>query len=179
MSSSTIRRAVATVVLAATAAAVVVAASATGSAAAPGSAGNADLASVRAATAKYHDVEVAKGDGYVEVSPCEQNASGVMGIHFLHPQLAQDAVIDPHRPEVLLYVPTATGYRLVGVEYFIAEAAAPWGASVLGRDFDGPMAGHGPGMPRHYDLHLWLWKHNPAGMTAQYNPSASCDGGAR
>ena len=37
---------------------------------------------------------------------------------------------------------------------------------LFGRPFDGPMEGHHPLMPRdlhHYDLHVWLWKDNPAG----------------
>ena len=36
--------------------------------------------------------------------------------------------------------------------------------------FDGPMLGHEPGMPIHYDLHAWLWKQNPSGMFARWNP---------
>jgi hypothetical protein len=28
------------------------------------------------------------------------------------------------------------------------------------------MAGHSPDMPEHYDLHVWTWRHNPAGATA-------------
>ena len=40
--------------------------------------------------------------------------------------------------------------------------------------FDGPMLGHEPGMPIHYDLHVWIWQHNPVGMLDQFNPSGSC-----
>ena len=32
------------------------------------------------------------------------------------------------------------------------------------------------GMPVHYDLHVWLWKHNPSGVFAPFNPDASCTG---
>ena len=32
--------------------------------------------------------------------------------------------------------------------------------------FDSPMLGHEPGMPVHYDLHVWLYRHNPAGLFA-------------
>lgn len=46
--------------------------------------------------------------------------------------------------------------------------------TLFGRAFDGPMLGHGPGMPVHYDQHVWLWKHNPNGMFAQWNPTLSC-----
>ena len=43
--------------------------------------------------------------------------------------------------------------------------------------FDGPMDGHGPGQPRHYDKHAWLWAHNPAGTWASWNPALSCPTG--
>ena len=47
------------------------------------------------------------------------------------------------------------------------------------KPFDGPMEGHDPLMPQalhHYDLHVWLWKDNPAGMFAPTNPDVSCSG---
>lgn len=135
-----------------------------------------ELARIRAATARYHDVEVALADGYVPVSPCEQIEIGTMGVHYLHPGLASDAEIDPARPELLLYVPTADGgTQLAGVEYFVAaEATGGTTPELYGVPFDGPMAGHSPGMPVHYDLHVWTWRHNPDGMTAQWNPALSC-----
>jgi len=40
--------------------------------------------------------------------------------------------------------------------------------------FDGPMAGHNPQMPWHYDLHAWVIENNPAGLFSQWNPSISC-----
>jgi ABC-type Zn2+ transport system substrate-binding protein/surface adhesin len=27
----------------------------------------------------------------------------------------------------------------------------------------------------HYDLHVWLYRENPKGMFAQFNPKASCE----
>jgi hypothetical protein len=36
------------------------------------------------------------------------------------------------------------------------------------------MFGHAPGMPIHYDLHVWLWKKNPSGMFAARTPDARC-----
>lgn len=145
------------------------------SVAGPSQPSGSELARVRAATARYHDVAVALADGYIPVSPCEQSPDGVMGVHYLQPDLAADAVIDPTRPELLLYVPGEDGDRLVGVEYFVA-AAATGGArpEVFGVPFDGPMAGHSPGMPEHYDLHVWTWRHNPDGTTAQWNPALTC-----
>ncbi len=40
--------------------------------------------------------------------------------------------------------------------------------------FDGPMLGHAPGMPIHYDLHVWVWRHNPSGTFNEYNPNVRC-----
>jgi hypothetical protein len=133
-----------------------------------------ELAAVRRATAKYHDVQQALADGYVPVSPCEElPGKGGMGIHYLNPALAQDLESDPLRPEILLYVPSEQGPRLVGVEYFQANAGqqAP---RLFGRRFDGPMAGHTPDMPEHYDLHVWLWQANPDGIFAAWNPTVRC-----
>ena len=46
--------------------------------------------------------------------------------------------------------------------------------SILDQAFDGPMEGHAPGMPWHYDLHVWIWKPNKSGMFTQFNPGLSC-----
>jgi hypothetical protein len=172
--TTTLARRTAAAGLSAAAAALLMGAGTPSAAAAP-SAGTSDLAAVRAATAKYHDVATAEADGYVPVSDCEAAPGlGVMGIHYLNPALAGDAAIDPTRPEVLLYLPTEGGLKLVAVEYFVAAAAAPERPSVLGHPFDGPMAGHSPGMPEHYDLHLWIWRHNPTGVASPWNPALSC-----
>jgi hypothetical protein len=133
------------------------------------------LASIRAATARYHDVTVALADGYIPVSGCEQSPDGAMGVHYPNPALASDAVIDPSRPEILLYLPHDGAHHLIGVEYFVA-AAATGGVrpDLYGAPLDGPMAGHDEHMPEHYDLHVWTWSHNPQGMTAPWNPALTC-----
>ena len=46
--------------------------------------------------------------------------------------------------------------------------------SIFGRPFDGPMLGHAPGMPIHYDLHVWVAERNPEGLFAQWNPAIAC-----
>jgi hypothetical protein len=137
-----------------------------------------DLSVVRQVTAEYHDVRTALADGYVPVSPCVTGDDGVMGIHYANPALLGQPV-DVRRPAMLLYVPGDEGLELAGVEYFQADADQDLTTdgdrpSVLGQAFDGPMAGHGAGMPVHYDLHVWVWKHNPAGTFAEYNPALSC-----
>ncbi len=136
------------------------------------------VATVRAATARYHDVAVAEADGYLPVSDCVESPAGAMGIHYMNPARAA-APIDLRAPAFLLYLPVDGELRLVGVEYFRADADQDLGTdddrpSLLGHDFDGPMPGHGPGAPVHYDLHVWAWSHNPDGMFAEFNPALSC-----
>jgi hypothetical protein len=136
------------------------------------------IAVIRQATAKYHDVAVALSDGYVPVSPCEASPAGTMGIHYLKPSLVGQQ-IDLRHPQLLLYLPTADGPQLIGVEYFKPDADQNLATDsdrpyLLGRPFDGPMPGHDEHMPIHYDLHVWVWKHNPAGMFAVWNPALSC-----
>jgi hypothetical protein len=155
-----------------------------------------DLAQVRQATARYHDVAAAIADGYVPIGECvEVPGLGAMGIHFLNPGLAGDLEVDLVQPELLLYVPSGEGLRLVGVEYFVAALAnsdngpMPWfgheppesgwfnlAPELFGRAFDGPMEGHEDDMPWHYDLHVWVWQANPAGMFAEFNPNLGCGG---
>ncbi len=132
------------------------------------------LAAVREATTKYHDVKQAEADGYIPVSECVQVPGlGTMGIHYLNPGLASDLDMDPLAPELLLYVPSRDGLRLVAVEYFVANVGQPE-PSLFGHALDGPMAGHAPGMPKHYDLHVWVWQANPNGIFAQWNPTVRC-----
>ncbi len=152
-----------------------------------------DLGAVLLATAKYQDEAVAVADGYVGGGPCVQAPPGGMGIHYVNEGLLE-APPDLLKPVILLYNPTDDGVRLIGVEYIAvalvstADGPAPWfdseaepadgwvssAPSLLGTTFNGPMAGHGPEDPWHYDLHVWLWENNPSGMFADFNPNVSC-----
>ena len=140
-----------------------------------------ELQEVRAAVAKYHSFEQAKRDGYtVENEPCVASPDGTMGIHAINPALLATDAIDVHRPEILLYVPKANGkLELVGVEYWKADADQNLGTnadepSLFGRAFEGPMPGHSPFMPVHYDMHVWVAEDNPSGVFALFNPALSC-----
>ena len=140
-----------------------------------------DWRDVRAAVARYHSFQQAERDGYtVAGEPCVSSPDGTMGIHAINPTLMADATIDPLRPEILLYVSKANGeLKLVGVEYWMADADGDLTTdadrpSVLGQPADGPMPGHTPTMPVHYDLHVWLVAENPTGLFAPFNPAISC-----
>ena len=146
---------------------------------------NKGLAQVRNATAKYHDVNEAFNDGYINTHELAADPQeGVMGIHFVNPALLGDDIITPEKPEVLLYVPTKNGgYKLVGVEYYVPAALVTKTPSLFGQPFDGPMLNHEldpdsltedqkkDPKNNHYDLHVWIWHGNPSGIFAQYNPA--------
>lgn len=136
---------------------------------------NSDLSDVRRATEQYHDVQVALDDGFKNTHECVPE----MGIHFVHPSRMQDAVLDPERPEVLMYEPHESGdgstqYKLVGVEYFIAADQVDSTPTLFDEEFQGPMTGHTPEEPEHYDLHAWVWRNNPDGVFVPHNPNVEC-----
>lgn len=150
-----------------------------------------ELSVARAATAQYHQESRAVKDGFFADAECvEAPDLGAMGIHYANPSRTNDTFVDPAAPEILIYEPQANGdRRLVAVEYFapVIVNGVPWfgpGAppngqynaapALFGQTFNGPMPGHNPSMPWHYDLHVWIWRNNPAGMFAPFNPKVSC-----
>lgn len=139
-----------------------------------------DVQAVKAATARYHSIQQALADGYLAPPPgaCVVHPflpGLAMGYHFENPVLMEDNVIDPLRPEMLIYERKPNGrFRLIAVEYYI-EADQTASAPVLfGQTFEGPFDPHHGGMETHYDLHVWLWKDNPAGLFAAWNPDVTC-----
>jgi len=142
---------------------------------------SADLRRARAATRRFRNVKVAREAGYAAAGKCAQDPKyGGMGIHYVNADLVADGRLDITKPEVLVYQPMPSGkLRLGAVEYFQADAdqdlaTDPDRPYLFGLPFDGPMLGHEPGMPIHYDLHVWLYGHNPAGLFAAWNPRAHC-----
>ena len=137
------------------------------------------LAGVRAATAKYHDIQAALDDGYLMPPDCVSSPAGGMGFHLIKPALFANPALDESQPEALLYVPSGNKLRLVAVEWLYAygpndpgpNAVVP---SLFGTRFDGPMPGHFPGMPWHSELHAWVWQANPTGVFMPWNPKVSC-----
>jgi hypothetical protein len=150
------------------------------------------LAAIRDTTVAYHDIDVARAAGYRPSSAgCEAAEIGAMGIHYgngallgivpgVRPTTGNNSVIDPLRPEILLYEPQRDGrLRLVAVEYVVYRAA--WDAAhpgelptLLGIPFDRRFGPEAHGHADHYELHVWLWRHNPLGMFAPWNPKVSC-----
>lgn len=140
-----------------------------------GRSADAGLQAVRAWTERYQSEPAALADGYVATNDCVPN----MGYHYIDFSRL-DTSLEPSRPEALLYVSSPDGGRaLVGAEWIVVDrdqnlATGDDRPAVFGHDFDGPMPGHGPGMPIHYDLHAWAWADNPNGGFATWNPTITC-----
>lgn len=151
-----------------------------------------ELQKVRAALDKYQDPVMAVHDGYLSTLGCVEYPKGGgegsmkyvpggMGVHFLNGQLI-GPTLDPAKPQVLIYEMDGSKLKLAAAEWFIpVEAAGKTVPKIFGQALGGPMAGHKPIMPDglvHYDLHVWLWKNNPAGVFAPTNPALKCPAGA-
>ena len=142
-----------------------------------------DLQAVKAATARYHSIEQAEKAGYIVEPFCVSSPLGGMGHHAVNPALMADDGIDLLQPEIRVYAPKENGkLELVAVEYWKRDAdqsllTSGDRPSLFGQPFDGPMPGHNPAMPVHYDLHVWLYKENPRGMFVSFNPDVVCPAG--
>jgi hypothetical protein len=141
----------------------------------------ADLRRARSATRKFRNVRVARAAGYAATGECVEDPKyGGMGIHYANPELVADGELDVTKPEILVYQPMPSGrLRLGAFEYFQVDSDQDLATDddrpeLFGMPFDGPMLGHEPGMPIHYDLHVWLYRHNPAGLFAMWNPRVHC-----
>ncbi len=142
---------------------------------------NAELAELRRLTAPYHNVDKAVAAGYAIEAQCVSNPTlGAMGHHAVNAVLRDDAEITLLKPDVLLYERKPNGeYRLTGVEYFVLKStwdAAHGGATAAPPTLFGanlPLSNHAPFGP-HYELHVWIFQHNPSGLFSPWNPTVSC-----
>ena len=133
-----------------------------------------ELGKLRAVTARFQSFEAAKSAGYfAQITGCMTDPTlGGMGFHYGKPS-AIDNVADPLEPEVLLYEPEKNGrLRLVAVEFILPYSVRPRNGPVpqlFGRPFvqndEFELWG----------LHAWVWRNNPAGMFADWNPQVNCD----
>ena len=135
---------------------------------------NVALATLRRATARYHDLDAAIADGFVFLHGCESRPEeGPVGILYVHMGRLVDGIIDPATPDALIYEPSSNGRpKLVGVELAIpyplwagAESPEFLGASFQREDEFGV-----------FGLHAWVWRSNPGGMFAESNPRVTCEG---
>jgi hypothetical protein len=149
-----------------------------------------DLAQVRRVTARFHDIEAAleagyelgwvNGSGVRIITNCVAHPTlGGMGYHYFHPDLVADLPVDPLEPEALVYAPEKNGkLKLAAVEYVVrGPDSNPPGVfpppipTVLGMEMHILVPPPGPAF---YLMHAWVWKPNPAGMFADWNPDVTC-----
>lgn len=123
------------------------------------------------ATAKYHNVQKALADGFVQISPCVSHPTlGTMGYHYANIERVLDPAVNPEAPEVLLYIPNEKGnLRLVAVEYVVPLGLVPEPPVLFGQVFHTD-----PEPLNQYSLHVWIWRNNPSGIFAPFNPKLSC-----
>ena len=145
-----------------------------------------ELAQVRRVTARFHDLDAAleagyelgwvNGSGTRIITGCVAHpTAGAMGYHYFHPLLMADLAVDVLQPEALVYAPGPQGQlRLAAVEWV-----------ARGPNSNPPGVSQPPsvlGMPMHilvpavgfYIKHAWVWKPNPSGMFADWNPEVTC-----
>ena len=123
-----------------------------------------ELAQARAATAKYHNINKALEDGYVDIDVFIPN----MGFHYLRPALL-DATFEADKPELLVYAihPENNHLRLVAVEYAVPLALSAAPPEGFTGDEDHWHMNEEFGL---WTLHAWVWMHNPNGLFAEFNP---------
>ena len=150
------------------------------------------LDTVRAATEKYKDVQVALDAGFVRATDDVPN----MGAHFVSAWRSANGKFDPAKPEILMYVTDESGeWQLVGTSFILPTQFA---------GLDHPQAFAGPldNWHVHYDvctgpntisrsataeecrandgvwsptlgwmIHAWVWVDNPLGVFNMWNPN--------
>lgn len=131
------------------------------------------VAQTKAAVAKYRTVKAATAAGYVRVSPCVASPAGAMGYHYLNAGF-MNAPFDPTKPPFLTFGRSKSGKLELWAAEFYAPAAGQPTPMYGDQPFDGPLPGHEPGAPEHFELHVWVGKKNPAGTFAQFNPALRC-----
>ena len=146
---------------------------------------------MRRATAKFHRVDAAiaagyelgwvNGSGMTIVNTCVKHptdpAAGAMGWHYFNAALMADNAVNANEPEALVYEKTSDGkLKLVAVEWVVRSADSnPPGVSeapsVLGMEMHILVPKPGPAF---YLMHGWIWRDNPSGIFADWNPDVSC-----
>ena len=137
---------------------------------------------VRDSTERFKDVRQAEREGYALQFGCVSGSdTGAMGLHYVNGELVNKGVLDPTRPQIVIYEPTPDGGRkLIGADFLVF--ADVWDKSHPGNPpelmgqlfhlFDAP---NRFGLPAFYTLHVWAWKENPNGAFVNWHPEVSCE----
>jgi hypothetical protein len=131
-------------------------------------------------TTRFNSIDQATKAGYVPFYICaEQPGVGTMGQHYVNFDLVGNPVIDPTQPEALVYEPRADGsLKLVALEWVRVGPETPSAVpTVVGQPMLYRTAPNRFGIePGFYERHYWLYKSNPLGTFADWNPTVSCRG---
>ena len=135
------------------------------------------VSTLRAATTRFQTLDSAVAAGYPrDVARCfVMQDHGAMGYHHVNRSYV-DSLLDPQHPEILLYECAADStYHLTAIEFIVPYRLWP-------ADSDSIPTVRGQRLHRVdevnvWGLHVWLWKENPAGMFADWNPTVSCPPG--
>lgn len=136
---------------------------------------------VRDSTRQFVDVNAATHAGYVPLFGCVSGPDhGAMGVHYINLTYVGDGEIDGQHPEAIIYEPTKTGMRLVGVEYIVDSATwlanHPAPPMLEGQAFQLVGSPNRYGLPPFFELHVWAWRDNPNGAFVDWNNHVSCEG---
>ena len=129
--------------------------------------GQPDLNTVRAATARFHDVAHTGHGGYTRFLDCmDDGVSKGMGQHYVNMALLSDnGALDVAKPEALVYDESSGTARLVAVEYVVPGAPTDPAPHLLGQTFTYlPSLGV-------WKLHYWVWRANPDGIFKDFSPN--------
>jgi hypothetical protein len=139
-----------------------------------GSSVSQDLARLRQVTAGFHDFNTASAAGWsAPITPCmtDPGGAGGMGFHYGRVEFI-DGTATVDKPQLLLYEPEKNGeLRLVAVEYIIPYSFVPRSATpprLFNQNFQQVDAF------QLWGLHAWVWRENPSGMFASWNPRVDC-----
>jgi hypothetical protein len=140
-----------------------------------------------AATRKFHSAARARNHGYAlfrdqdGIACIAMGHTGAMGRHLVNGDAVGNPRVNLPKPEALVYAGGKGHRRLVALEYLVlrqdwrkvhgAHAPRP---RLFGQRFDLTRAGNRYGLPPFYSLHAWIWRHNPAGDFAMWNPDVHC-----
>ena len=136
---------------------------------------------VRESTERFKDVAVAEAEGYSLMFGCVSGPDyGAMGLHYVNLSLVVDNVLDPTKPEIIIYEPLPNGrLKMTGADFLVfrdgwhaTNAATPELGGQLMHLFESP---NRFGLPDFYTLHVWAWKDNPAGTFSNWHTNVSCD----
>ena len=132
------------------------------------------LDAVRTALRPFHEAEggsaLAEEEGYENTETHISSDDGMYGVPFYAGDTGE---VDLEHPPVILYRMTQQWYyELMGVEWYRPADAVADPPELMEQRFHDAMLGHSPetDQPEHFGLHAWLFRANPDGMFALYNP---------